>query len=166
MEKIHSRRFIVGFLIVAVCVILLLSAFMSWHEMRIKRIDIRDYGFAAPSIVYSNMDEIKTESVADEHILSLSGWCVIKKFQTCPIEMHVVLHDPKSDEAYVLPTTVVKRHDVTEFFSDAVNYDYSGFKTKLSYDSSDFPGGIYNIYLLYKVEEQTVLVDLQRVVAI
>lgn len=167
MQFFQSRRFVIRTMIISVCVILLLVVFLSWHEMRIKKISLDEYEWADEELVSFAIDEISTESLADDKSLTVKGWCVLEKVPTRPVTIYVVLHDPNTDDSYKLPTTVVKRHDVSEFFNDGTYYDYSGFSTDMIYTGKGLPDGIYDVYLLYTAgEEDPVLVDLERVVAI
>lgn len=149
MKRVQTKRFVITFLVIATCCILLLSAFLSWREMRVNTIDLDDYEFADEDDVEYFLAMFKTETIADENVITINGWCFLKDINTNTIEIHVLLHNRDTDKTYILPTTVYENKAVTTYFHDGTNYDNSGFIVNMSYDDSDFPSGIYDVYLLY-----------------
>lgn len=112
-----------------------------------------------------NIDRIDTEEARSDHpeaYTEISGWFIKQGEDAVDGELQIVIK--KDDDFFALPTTIVQRPDVTQFFheshSDKHNYDSSGFTAsfltqKLELDETD------EIYAAYSVNgENAVMVRL------
>lgn len=159
---LHSPKIIAYIAAAGTCLIVLLCLFLSRHEMRIEAVDVS--GLTIPKDEAA-MD-VRTASYAKDaygnNSVSIKGWCVLKGRETAPIAIHVVLKDRSDGTYYQLPTTIVKRENVTKKMDDGVNYDNSGFSAV----NNRFPldGEAYDIYLSYEIGDDRYLIDTQKTV--
>lgn len=93
-----------------------------FHETHIKSITLDKADFSTDSFTYSlDADGTNGEKV-------ISGWIVKTGTSVDTCSINVILKENNSTRAYILPTEVVKREDVTINVGEGNNYDYSGFK--------------------------------------
>lgn len=123
MDNFHKKKFIVKFFVVTNIFVLLLCFFLSWYEMRIKKIEISDI----PELVQGDnvrfcIDKAKCKTDRyDGNLLEIEGWCVIVGKTTSPVAMHVLLKNEKTGLVLELPTCILKRGDVTEAINDGID---------------------------------------------
>lgn len=76
----------------------------------------------------------------NDNILSIKGWAAYKKFDSRKSIIEILLI---KKEIYSAETISAIRKDVTESFKNNINYDDSGFETKIK--TKDLPVGNYSI---------------------
>lgn len=78
--------------------------------------------------------------------LRLSGWTIFKGIDAVDSEIEVVFVG--NNEAYIFPSEIMERADVTRFYNDGYNYDNSGYDVLIN--KNDIPEGNYKIGLLVR----------------
>lgn len=140
------------------------ALFLAWHELRVTKFDLREHK------VYSSEDgfwyDIDT-SDSDEGN-SIYGWIVKQGTSIGSVALKVILQNAETQEAYAVPTTVVKREDVTETLGDGCVYDNSGFSARLiniyKYHYLDI--GKYRVLIYMTINGEQYLVDTENFVYI
>ena len=74
-----------------------------------------------------NVDEYSQ----NENLISVAGWAIKKGVPTGAFDMTVILWNEKENLGYEIPTAMAVRSDVTSAMEDGVNYDHSGFSSKI-----------------------------------
>lgn len=138
---------------------ILICIFFVAHEMQVTKIDvheIEEVNEKAGAIV--NIDEASYSIRNYNDKVSIDGWCVIKGKEIKTISIWVLLKDKESGEFYKIPTTVIKREDVTAFIDDGFNYDNSGFSAKTKKRYLNLNENTYEIWLLYEINNEKKLI--------
>ncbi len=65
----------------------------------------------------------------------------------------IVLKDMDTGEYFLLPTNIVIRKDVTEYFADDNNYDYSGFSLTIPYWKELDTSKDYELFAQYDLND-------------
>ena len=160
MEVLHSPKAVVCLCAIGTALILFLCLFLSWRETRIYRVDVSGL---------SKMEEGATVTIDSKNYIkdyygnesiNIDGWCIINGRKTAPVAMHVLLRDPKRDEYYEVPTTIVSRSDVTELINDGTNYDNSGFSVSLK--NCSLHRRKYEIYIRYESGDDDYLIPTSK----
>lgn len=161
MKVLHSKRFVVLFLMIGVVLISGLCCGLSWNEMRIRKTDISDAQIVSPEEgAWVNMDEASVQANAfGKNRLVVAGWAVIKGHTTKPVAIKIVLMNEETGEAYRLPTSIIARPDVTAYFNDGVNYDYSGFSVNTRCKGIDLINKKYSVLVLYELGDSKYLLE-------
>lgn len=162
MEKLHTRKFIISFLLIMALVVVMICKFLSWHEIRISEIDISDMqGIKSEDGFMLCLDSnCYSQSEFSDTKLNIRGWTVIKGQPTNAVAIFVLLKDNITGKVYKLPTTVEQRTDVTAYINSqdgidvndasAINYDYSGFWANTTCaDYFDFVNNSYEMGIMY-----------------
>lgn len=158
IKKLQNNIFVIKALVVIFIVIMLVCAFFSWHEMRIVNMDTEDLPMIDYEVDHTlTFDKFIFEPNDNE--INLEGWCVVEGASTGPIEIQVLLKEIDGENCYCLPTSLQKRPDVTQFFDDGNNYDYSGFKINMGLEKLDFNNISYKVLICYNVDEKNYLFD-------
>lgn len=158
MEKLHTKKFIIGFLLIMMIVVIIICKFLIWHEKIITKIDISDIKtITADEGFLMNIGECYyTPLESNDKLINILGWCALKGQPTNSLAMHILLMDNNSNEVYMLPTAIQKRTDVTDVLnsndSNYINYDYSGYQVNTVCDDYfDFSNSTYKVGVLYKI---------------
>lgn len=157
MEKLHDKK-VIGLIAISMFLFFIVGwEFFQWHELHAKRININDYEvYANGDVFLCNIDNITLDDDGD-----ISGW-IIKKGESIKIvAIKVILQDTVTQKSYVVPTQVLVREDVTEFFDDGTNYDNSGFivETKNLDYSLDIGNHDYQIFIYLDINGSECIVQ-------
>lgn len=164
METFHKKKFIVGFVLVMSAVIILLCCFLSWYEMRVTTVDVTGITKLSLDEVTLNLDNAYYQTNAwGGTEIKVDGWCAIAGKETNPISIHVLLKDINKNIYYKLPTSIVKRDDVTSYMNDSIDYSNSGFNASLNYSGLNFGSMTYEVVLLYEVGGDVYLIPSGRI---
>ena len=156
MERIHSLKFVMSFIIIGCTLICLVCLFLSWNEIRVKVVDPEQFSHPEEGATLTlDSAEYQVEATGNSTFL-IAGWCLISGRPTMPIALHVIVKDLESGAYYQLPTTVEDRPDVTAHFSDGVNYDHSGFKVSLK--NTNLHAESYEIFVRYSTGDEDYLI--------
>ena len=164
MERFQNKNIIIWFLIVVVCVISVIWGVLVWNDTHISTLDTSKYViYKAGSDGYEmgidsatcNKDDV---SITKDYIY-IGGWVVNKNVPMERVTISVILEDTETKTAYVVPTTVEERTDVTEYF-EAENLNWSGFNIKIPYGKIDTEKNNYRIAVLLRINgSDAVIVD-------
>lgn len=161
LDNLHTEKAIRRILILGIILIILLCEFLSWNEMKIERIQDSNY-----KMIESNSSIVCIENAyykqlrKNEISLYIEGWCILKNRATQPVAMFIILKD-KNDNMYKLPTSIIRREDVTQVIDDGINYDNSGFRVNMicSYSQIDFRIEIYEICVLCIYDNEEYIIE-------
>ena len=166
MEKLHSKRFIAGMMLIMTAVILLLCMFLTRYEMRISRIDISGIPVLTEDdgILVHFDDAYYQLNTREGEKLLIRGWAVVRGKETKPVTIHVLLRNRQTGECFRLPTEIKTRSDVTELLKeDYANYDSSGFVTSPVTGRFDFSHNEYDVLILYELSDGPYVMDVQQI---
>lgn len=162
MKYLHTKKFIIKFMVIAMIIVILLCKFLSWNEMKIKKINIsgiQELTEEDGAICYfDESNEIEGER------LDIRGWFLIKGYQSTTVNLHILLKNNTTNDCYELPTAILTRTDVTENLNDGIDYDNSGFYTNAYNKKFDFENSSYEIAILYETENNKYLYNTGSVV--
>ena len=96
-----------------------------FHELHVKKTTLNEEDLLNDGFSYS-LDEDGTDTDG-----KIRGWIVKQGSSVRTCSINVILKECDSMNAYILPTQVDKRDDVTTLISDGNNYDYSGFEAQI-----------------------------------
>ena len=162
MKKMQTEKFITRFMMICIVLIMIGCKLLVWHEMRIKKIDVKDVKIENTAMEHQlELEKIMNEYDYNEHKnrITISGWLVKQGIDTKQVSIKVVLKNTITEEFYELPTSIVARNDITEKFDDGVNYDNSGFRVSVPYGNKliDLEKYDYEIFLHYNIYEDEYL---------
>ncbi len=120
-----KRKYIRWMMCVFLILLVIGWSVLYFHEIHIKKITIDNEEMLTDGFSYF-LDE---KNISDDGIIS--GWIVKDQTQIDTCEINVLLKACDSNEAFVLPTEVLERKDVTSAIDDGKKYDYSGFRVKV-----------------------------------
>lgn len=156
MQK--NNRVILIATIIYVGIIIILAQIFKYNKFRISELkDIDKYNKQEDSITY-NIENYSCVKKKDKYEIEINGWCLKERQKVKEEEIYVVLHKINTERYYKLPTEVYIREDVTGFFSDGYNYDYSGLYVNIKTDKFDFDMDEYDIYILYSLNKNEYLI--------
>lgn len=161
MRKLHEKKFIILFLVIAVACSIALCAFLLWNEQRISIIDVNNaQAISKEDGLLYNVEtaDYKPDTYAGD-MLTIRGYCFIQGRETSPVSIYVLLMDIETKKCYQLPTTVQTREDVTSFYNDGTNYDNSGYYVFVNAARLKLDRKRYEIKILYTIENDTFLVS-------
>lgn len=166
MERLHTPKVIFSVFASGMLVIIVLCAFLSWNEMRIKEFVPQEVvELSVSDGVCVNLDTCTYEVKGYEaDSIKISGYAIVPGRATELIDINVVLKDEQTDEYYILPTSIVLRTDVTEGINDGTNYDYSGFDVDLNESLFDLENNEYSVLVLYSVNNNTYLLNSEQMI--
>lgn len=161
MGKLHTKQFIVRFLVVVTIMIVVLCKYLSWNEMRIQNVSIENIPeLSSDQGALLNVDNAYYE----DQKLIVNGWCVIRGRVTNPVSIHVLIRERNIGECYELPTAMVAREDVTACFDENINYDNSGFSVNVNCKKFDFENSIYEVMLRYKIGDEEYIIKSNNII--
>lgn len=139
---------------------LLFALIVFYDKQNIHKINNEDYIETKGDISYV-IDSVDY----NEDSISIIGWAYkmgqdIKNYDT-----EIVLNNITTNEFITIPTDMVIRKDVTEFFNDGFNYDCSGFSSKVLNRKLN-RNDTYNIYILYRNDSHNYLIKTDGIVKI
>ncbi len=166
-KLVHSKKFILWFVIVLAVLFSLFWAVLRYNENLIRHLspdlyvesDSPDFEFRIESLnwepdVFSNTKDF----------ITISGWIIMHGVPTNSVSTHVVLKDCTTGALLMLPTSVIERTDVTDYFSEGTSYRYSGFSSTIPYLKDLNGDNDYEIYVLYNLNGEESLVSLNATI--
>lgn len=151
-KKTAVRIYLIGVLVVSILISFAVAAdrgkIRVWTEARITE-----------DVVSFVIDSVQvTENV------KIQGWALILGEEIKTVDCNVMLVGEESGEQWILPTMVVKRNDLTEAFSDGVDYSNAGFLANIQKDRLSLEKEDYQIYLEYLTNGHPYLVPTNKMV--
>ncbi|MCI8641964.1 MAG: hypothetical protein HFG79_00545 [Lachnospiraceae bacterium] len=163
MESLQNIKTIKLFMIVMSILLLLGWMGLVWNENAIREMDLDNIIFAEDSDGYLVcVDSLKRSEdgvTLTENYIELSGWMIRSGESVRDVSIKIIFRNMDTNEYLIIPTTVVERRDVTQYFNDGCNYDNCGYSVKIRksrkinvelYD--------YEVYALYTLNGNTKLV--------
>lgn len=141
-------------------VIFLVSFSFLYSLIHIPEIKNQDHSMNSSSLLLS-IDNVDVK----KHSVFVSGWIIDKKFQKTflhrekphkKLQYRVILKNNDTNKFYSPKTYFVVRPDVTKFFRDEADYNYSGFNS-IIYKFMLPDAGVYEILLEYNNLDDKVL---------
>lgn len=120
-------------------------------------IEISDNKIENTELYEYNIDKIET----NQGTIKISGWALKRDTRINTWESYIVLKGIHENQSKVFKNFVDIRHDIKEKFNGVeYRYELSGFKTSIS--KAYLKEGKYKIYLLYKNNNENILIDLRE----
>ena len=162
LEKYQNVKTIIFLLIIFFTIWFAFWKILLFFEKRVEVVSSYSQEKFADPKGYKFLIDEKRNQVDDDRLI-LRGWFFKKGVDIQKVSMYVVLHDLKAEKWLILPTSIIKRQDVTDFFHDGHNYDYSGFYTNISRKYLlDKKNTDYKFYILHRLnyeDERLVIID-------
>lgn len=156
MEKIQTPKFVVFYLIFSFFMILIAWSVLVWNDTRIRRVDLSTMIAASAEDHY----EYAIEDIDVGYAIRIRGRIIERKKRPLPVEIQVVLKEVRTGKGLLLPTTVVKREELTAEYNDGTNYDWSGFDVLIpNRNPIDIRNRNYQIMLLVNIQGKERLID-------
>lgn len=162
MKKLQSVKFIM-----ITCVVSLLLLCVAWkllklHEFYVYEININNQEVTLADDLYAydlNVD------YSNKNIF-MNGWFIKKEKSTNnKTNLHIILRNQTTNQSYILPTELVIRPDVTDYFkANQQFYDWSGFIVKK--DNLNIPNGMYEILIMYDYSDDSSIVKLKELLEV
>jgi len=102
------------------------------------------------------------DSVELTETIKIQGWAVILGEEMESVNCNVMLIGEKSKEQFILPTMIIERNDLTEAFSDGIDYSKAGFLANIKKDRLSLEEEDYDIYLEYLTNGHHYLVSTDK----
>lgn len=152
------KKTLINKLIMLLIVIFVIGwSVLYFHELHVKKTALKEAELLNDGFSYS-LDEDVTDTDG-----KISGWIIKQGTSIGTCSINVILKECDSMNAYILPTQVDKRADVTTLISDGNNYDYSGFEAQIGNIDKDkqyvlcFKLEINNIVYYYNTQQMITL---------
>ena len=158
IEFIHSRKFL-SVLAFFMCVLFIVGwIVLVKNENRIIELksdlnlpmDESTYVYNLENVTWKK-DDI---SITKDYVC-ISGWLIKRGEQVDKAAIKIVLKDVETGKCFLVPTDVVTRPDVTEYFADNNKYDYSGFSVKIPYWVELDTDKDYELFAQYDLNDNT-----------
>lgn len=163
MEKYQNRKVLVRFLICIIIVISVVWAILVWNNTHIAKIDTTKYPIYG---AYTNGYEMTVENVnatkdnvsITKDYITISGWLVNTNEDMSRVTIDIILVDKDTNEAYLVPTTMQERTDVTEYYGTH-NFNWSGYSVKIPFNNKvDTEKHNYWIMALVKINDNDAVI--------
>lgn len=167
MNRLKDIKTIKKILLISSISICFLWGILVWNDTHLSLIQLDKYKvYANESDGYvMNIDNAKffrdRTSMAKRY-MTIDGWVIKEDMPFDRITIDVVLKNLETNDTYVVPTTMVKRTDITE--ERGQKYDWCGFRVKIPC-SSDVNAlrDDYEIMSRVKInDEEAIIVDSGR----
>lgn len=95
---------------------------------------------------------------------NITGWLIKPEEDMNTVAIKVVFKQKNGKKAYIIPTTMQERKDVSDAMADGKNYDHSGFDVKMYNVSKklDVQGKEYVLCFYVKINGKEYLYDTQK----
>lgn len=95
---------------------------------------------------------------------NITGWLIKPEEDMNTVAIKVVFKQKNGKKAYIIPTTMQERKDVSDAMADGKNYDHSGFDVKMYNVSKklDVQGKEYVVCFYVKINGKEYLYDTQK----
>ena len=152
IDFMHTRKFMLLFSVIMCLIFLLGWVVLVKNENRIIEIPSETVAIVDDSAYIYNLETVQWKqdeiSISKDYVI-ISGWLIKQGESVDKAAIRIVLRDTESGRYYVLPTDVIVRNDVTTYFADGNNYDYSGFSVKIPYWSELDTDTDYELFAQY-----------------
>lgn len=126
------------------------------NNNKVEKIDVKELKTSySDSIVY-NIDKIEQ----NRGYYCISGWAVNRGYNIEKYDCSILLKDKKGD-FFEINTKKVSRGDITQYFNDNCNYEYSGFFSKFKVKKLQSQEK-YEIYIKYQNNNDKFLIQTNK----
>lgn len=162
MEKYQTRAVIIRLCIAVIVIITAVWGLLVWNNIHISKIDTTNYSvYETGTDGYEMLLDaaVKRDAISiTKDYITISGWVANTNEDMSRVTIDVVLVDADTDEAYVVPTTMSERTDVTEHYGTH-NLNWSGFSVKIPFGNKiDTEKHNYKIMALLKVNDHDAVI--------
>ena len=162
MEKLHSKQFIIRFMVVGVLLVSLFCLFLSKYEMRITEFDtstctpLTEEDGAVYQMIYAAKGY---NNFRRKIIVETSGYAYIAGKETNDVGIHVLLTNLRTGVTYKMPTFMGTRPDITEAAGDGINYDNCAFQSGVYTKDESFMNDRFAISILYETGDEKYIIE-------
>jgi len=115
------------------------------------------------SIEDSNIVSWNIEKITQgNHYVSISGWAFIENEPPKIFNCSILLKSTITNECIEIPTTLVKRSDLNDLFTDGTDYTHSGFFTKVNVNKINLANNDYEILIKYFNNGHQIIIDTKQ----
>lgn len=165
MEKYQTRKITALLLAAAFVVVTLLWGILVWNNTHISKIDMSKYTIYESGTNNYEMT-IESANVSRDNIsitkdyITISGYLLKADEELLRVTTDVILVDSDTNEAYIIPTTMSERTDITERYGTH-NFDWPGINVRIPFNSRiDTEKHDYKIMALTKINfNDAVIID-------
>lgn len=162
LTKFQNKKVVIILFIALFFLWFLLWKIMIYFEKKVVVVSDFPSEYFVDSTDYLFYLDEKRNFIDDDRFI-VRGWFFKKGIDIQKVSMHIVLHDLKANKWLILPTAIVKTQNVTDYFHDGHNYNYSGFYTNISrkylLDKKNMDYRYYMLYQLNNEEKKLVSID-------
>lgn len=157
IEKLQEK--IVWIVSIGVIFIIIGGLYLKHYEVRNVLLDVSTCQYVSGDEFKYCIDECSLENNGN-----ITGWLIKPGEDMNTVAIKVVFKQKNGDKAYVIPTMMRERKDVSEAMLDGKKYDYSGFNVKMYNVSKrlDIQGKAYVLCFYAKINGKEYLYDSQR----
>lgn len=124
IEKLQEK--IVWIVSIGVIFIIIGGLYLKHYEVRNVLLDVSTCQYVSGDEFKYCIDECSLENNGN-----ITGWLIKPGEDMNTVAIKVVFKQKNGDKAYVIPTMMQERKDVSEAMLDGKKYDYSGFNVKM-----------------------------------
>ena len=156
MEKLQQPKVIYAFIIILFSFVFAAWRILVWNDTRIRIIDFSSLISASESDLY----DYELEEIDIDDSIRIRGRVIERGKSSLPVELYVIFAETAARQGLLLPTTVVKREELTAEYNDGTNYDWSGFDVLIpNRNPIDIRNRDYQIMLLINIQGKERLID-------
>ncbi len=159
MEKLQQPKVVYAFIIIMFLFVFAAWRILVWNDTRIEIIDFSSLISASENDLY----DYKLEEIDIDDSIRIRGWVIERGKSSLPVEIYVILAEAAAKRGLLLPTTIVKREELTAEYDDGLNYDWSGFEVLIPHrDQIDLTRSNYQILLLVSIQGKKRIIETGR----
>ena len=156
MEKLQQPKVIYASIIILFLFVFAAWRILVWNDTRIKIIDFS----SLISVSGNDLYDYELEKVDVDDSIRIQGWVIERGKSSLRVEIYVILAETAARRGLLLPTTVVKREELTAAYNDGTNYDWSGFEVLIpNRNPIDIGHHDYQIMLLVNFQGKERLIN-------
>ena len=163
MEKYQTSVSISRLLIAVIIMITAVWGLLVWNNIHISKIDTTKYsvygtGVDGYEMMVENVTAKKDDISITKDYITISGWVANTNEDMSRVTIDVVLVNVDTNEAYIVPTTMSERTDVTEYYGTH-KLDWSGYSVKIPFSNKiDTEKYNYWIMALLKINDNDAVI--------
>ncbi len=162
MTYMKTPNFLVLFTFSTTIILTIAWIFLVKHENRIIETNIEPSIIADSSNYLMYIDNLtwKRDNISNtKDYINIEGWLIKPGEEVKTAAIKIVFQDTETGKYYIIPTTMVERDSVTEYFADGLSYKYSGFSVRIPYFNELDTNKDYSLYALYSLNDNQALVS-------
>lgn len=144
---------IIGFLCIALFTIYQFWNFDHISEFNISKLTKEDANFSIDDISYN------------DSYINITGWCAIPGENLEIVNNRILLKNINTNIYYEIKSSAYLREDVTEYYKDNFDYNFSGLMGKVAKRYLNLDEYSYQIYILYQSNSRWNIVETQSIIS-